>query len=341
MAAPRNSAHPEVFVCYASHDRERVMTVVRSLQSHEVSLWLDQHRISGGMSWAQQIVQAIRSCKVLLLMCSNAAMRSRAVAQEIQMAWKYQLSYLPLFLERTSFPEQVEFFLEGCQWIEVLDRPVERWLTDILGALQNAGVFCSKPVHQGSSEKSFIRPRCPSAGVEGLWAMAKFTDRIWPLVVERRSSTPQSIAYEVRACGSSQPEVRHKIRLGSSVFWAIEWEFPAHLLLLNHDSEGKMYCLCPSWFAPSTRLRPGVTLFPPEEANCEPFVLTGIPGRESVLAVITDEPLALRWMPPDPSVPARVLDQHDLLELEGILGSLGLDHWSALATDIEVVGLIA
>jgi TIR domain len=159
MAAPRNSAHPEVFVSYASHDRERVMTVVRSLQSHEVSLWLDQDRMSGGMSWAQQIVQAIRSCKVLLLMCSNAAMRSRAVAQEIQMAWKYQLSYLPLFLERTSFPEQVEFFLEGCQWIEVLDRPVERWLTDILGALQNAGVFCSKPVHQGSSEKSIIR--CP------------------------------------------------------------------------------------------------------------------------------------------------------------------------------------
>jgi TIR domain len=337
MSASQDSANPEVFVSYASHDRERVMTVASNLRSHEVSLWLDQHRIVGGASWAREIVQAIRSCKVLLLMCSDAAMRSRAVAQEIQLAWKYQLGYLPLLLERTSFPEQVEFFLEGCQWIEVLDRPIEQWLADVLGALQNAGVLCSTPVHQGSSEESRIRPRRPLAGLEGLWSLAKFTDRIWPLVVEGRSSAPQSVTYEVREYGAPQPGVRHKIRLGSSVFWAIEWETSAHLLLLNHGSEEKTYCLCPSWFAPGTRLRPGVNLFPLEEAHCEPFVLTGIPGRESVLAIITDEPLGLDWMTADRSIPARVLDRHDLLELGRVLSNLRPDHWAVLATDFDVV----
>lgn len=337
MLGSQNNAHPDVFFSYASHDRERVMTVASSLQSHEVSLWLDQHRIAGGASWAREIVQAIRSCKIFLLMCSDAAMHSRAVAQEIQLAWKYQLGYLPLLLERTSFPEQVEFFLEGCQWIEVLDRPTERWLADVLGALQNAGVFCSVPAHQGSSERSLIRPRRPSAGLEGLWSMAKFTDRIWPLVVEGRSSTPQRVTYEVHEYKVPQPGVRHAIRLGSRVFWAIDWDTPAYLLLLNQGSEGKTYCLCPSWFAPATRLRPGLTLFPPEEAHCEPFVLTGIPGRESVLAVITEEPLELDWMPPDCSVPARVLDGHDLLELGNILSNRRPDHWAVLATDFDVV----
>jgi hypothetical protein len=336
MSAAQDSANPQVFVSYASHDRDRVMTVASSLRSHEVSLWLDQHRIAGGANWAGEIVRAIRSCKVLLLMCSDAAMRSRAVAQEIQLAWKYQLGYLPLLLERTSFPEQVEFFLEGCQWIEVLDRPMERWLAEVLGALHNAGVLCSTPVLRGE-EATLIRPRRPSAGLEGLWSLAKFTDRIWPVVVEGRSSAPQHVTYEVREYGAPQPGVRHKIRLGSSVFWAIEWETPAHLLLLNQGSEGNTYCLCPSWFAPRTRLRPGFTLFPPEEAHCEPFVLTGIPGRESVLAIISDEPLGLEWMPPDTSVPARVLDRLDLLELGRILSRLPPDHWAVLATDFDVV----
>jgi len=313
------------------------MAMVRSLQLHEVSLWVDERRISGGASWAREIVQGIRWCKVLLLMCSNAAMRSRAVTQEIQLAWKYQLRYLPLLLERTSFPEQVEFFLEGCQWIEVLDRPMERWMADVLGALQNAGVLCSAPLDHGSSKQSRILPDRPSVGLDGLWSMAKFTDRIWPLVLERRSDMPQRITYEVREYGASQPGVRHKIRLGSYVFWAIEWESPGYLLLLNHGSEGETYCLCPSWFAPSTEIRPGITLFPAEEAHCEPFVLTGIPGRESVLAVITDEPLGLHWMPPEPSIPARVLDRHDLLELGDILRSLRPDHWAVLATDFDVI----
>src|SRR5215469_6516819 len=121
------------------------MAMVRSLQLHEVSLWVDERRISGGASWARELVQGIRWCKVLLLMCSNAAMRSRAVAQEIQLAWKYQLKYLPLLLERTSFPEQIEFFLAGHQWIEILDRPVGQWLPEVLVALRNAGVLCSTP----------------------------------------------------------------------------------------------------------------------------------------------------------------------------------------------------
>jgi hypothetical protein len=215
---------------------------------------------------------------------------------------------------------------------------MEQWMADVLGALQNAGVSCSIPLRGGSAEKSRIRPSLPSAGLDGLWSMAKFTDRIWPLVVEGRSSTPQRVTYEVRKYGAPQPGVRHKISLGSRVFWAIEWETPAYLLLLNHGSEGKTYCLCPSWFAPDTRLRSGVALFPSEEAHCEPFVLTGIPGRESMLAVITDEPLGLDWMPPDTTVPARVLDGLDLLKLGSILSNLRPDHWAVLATDFDVVG---
>jgi hypothetical protein len=337
MSSCEDTANPEVFVSYASHDRERVLALASILRSHAVSLWFDQQRITGGANWAREIVLAIRSCKALLLMCSDAAMRSRAVAQEIQLAWKYQLRYLPLLLERTCFPEQVEFFLEGSQWIEILDRPVERWLADVLSALNQAGVPCSIPNREEASTKSPVRLRRPSAGLGGLWSLAKFTDRIWPLVVESQSSGLQTVTYEVRELGAPQPGVRHQIRLGSRAFWAIQWDTCAHLLLLNHGAEGKTYCLCPSWFAPSTQLSAGLTLFPTEQAHCEPFVLTGIPGRESVLAILTEEPLGLDWMPASPQVPARVLNDEDLLELETILSRLQPNKWAALATDYDVV----
>src|SRR6516162_6330612 len=112
MTASSVTLTPDVFVSYASHDRERVTVIADLLRSLGVQLWLDHHRLTGGARWAQEIVRAIKACKVLLLMCSDAAMRSRAVSQEIQLAWKYKLNYLPLLLEQTSFPEQLEFFLE-------------------------------------------------------------------------------------------------------------------------------------------------------------------------------------------------------------------------------------
>lgn len=337
MLSVQHGAHPEVFVSYARHNRGRVTTLADNLRSHGVSLWLDEWQITGGAGWAQEIVRAIRACKAILLMCSDAAMRSRAVAQEIQLAWKYQLRYLPLILERTSFPEQVEFFLEGHQWIEILDRPAGEWLPEVLGALHNVGVLCSAPRAEARPNESLVHLGRPAAGLGGLWALAKFTDRIWPLVVEHRSASLHTITYQVRDLGAHRPGARHRILLGSRVFWAIEWETPAHLLLLNHGAEGKTYCLCPSWFVPSTRLHPGRTLLPTEDAGCEPFVLTGVPGRESVLAILTEEPLPLDWMPATPEVPARVLADRDLLELEAILSRLQPDQWTALATDFDVV----
>jgi hypothetical protein len=126
---------PEVFVSYASGDRGRVLPILDRLQTAGVRCWLDRREIEGGMRWADAIVRGIRNCKVLMLMCSDAALRSRAVRQEIQLAWRYERAYLPVLLERTQFPEQLQFFLEGCQWIELIDLPAEQWFGPLLRAL--------------------------------------------------------------------------------------------------------------------------------------------------------------------------------------------------------------
>src|SRR4051812_23943312 len=97
------------------------------LEGAGVRIWRDQDQILGGENYGPKIVNGIRTAKVLLLACSDASMRSKNVKQEIQLAWTYDIPYLPLLLERTAFPEQVEYWLSGSQWIEVLDRPTETW----------------------------------------------------------------------------------------------------------------------------------------------------------------------------------------------------------------------
>src|SRR4051812_21066354 len=92
-------ASAEVFISYASADRSRVLPVADQLRLAGVPAWFDRSRIEGGMRWAEEIVRGIQGAKALLLMCSDAAMRSRAVRQEVQLAWRYDLAYLPLLLE--------------------------------------------------------------------------------------------------------------------------------------------------------------------------------------------------------------------------------------------------
>jgi predicted ATPase len=133
-------AGPYVFLSYASADRDRAAGIADALQAAGVNVWLDRESIAGGSSWGSEIVEGIKGCAALLICCTETAMQSRNVKQEIQLAWRYERAYLPLLLEAVQFPEQVQYFLEGWQWVEVLDRPEQVWLLALVKALTRLGV---------------------------------------------------------------------------------------------------------------------------------------------------------------------------------------------------------
>jgi DNA-binding response OmpR family regulator len=123
------------FISYASADRDRVEPIVDRLTEAGINVWMDRNDIRAGSHWAAEIVQSIRGCSALLVACSAAAFESRNVRQEIQVGGKYNRPYVPLILERVPFPDEVEYQLEGWQWIDVLDRPAENWLPPLIEAL--------------------------------------------------------------------------------------------------------------------------------------------------------------------------------------------------------------
>ncbi len=322
----------EVFVSYSSRDRKRVLDVIKSLESAGVRVWADLRKIDGGMNYGPEIVRGIKECKVVMLMCSDSSMRSRNVKQEIQLAWKYERPYLPVLLERTKFPEQLQYWLEGWQWIEIVDAPKEKWWPQLERALANADVALREKTRAEPVAK--VEAHQPGQGLEGLLRVARFTDQLWPMPAERvRRDAPSG----ARGLGAPQEAVRHGHPLGSRLCLAIEADREAHLLLLDRGPEGIIYCLCPSHFAPSTRLPAGRSYLPQERSHYDSFVVSGKPGRENLLAILTDRPLELDWMPTDPGVPARVLDAKDIDLLLGRLRDLEGDAWTALSTYFEVL----
>src|SRR3712207_5054685 len=131
---------PNIFLSYSSSDRDRALALADALEAAGVPVWIDRTSIAGGTSWGQEIVEGIKGCAALVILCTERAMASRNVRQEIQLAWRYERPYLPLLLEPVAFPEQVQYFLEGCQWVEVGERPEQGWLPQGLRALERLGL---------------------------------------------------------------------------------------------------------------------------------------------------------------------------------------------------------
>lgn len=336
---------PEVFISYARSDYDKVRRIVDQLSALGIEFWLDRQAIEGGANYALAITSGIRLSRVVILMCSDAALRSRNVNQEIMLAWRYERPYLPLLLEPVSFPEQVEYFLEGCQWIEVLDLPAAEWLPRVQRALMAAGVADGGPrqppvaahAQEGAADGGLpVLPAQNRADLTGLRALASFNDRVWTVTADRLRQNRRARA-TFRGLGAPQEGFERWHKIGSRLGLVVQAERAGHLLLIDEGPEGFVYCLCPSWFAPDTRVGEGLNYLPQAGARYESFQVSGEAGREQLLAIITDEPLALDWMPPDPLPPARVLDARDVESLLTQLRRLDTSTWVAYATYFDVV----
>src|SRR5438876_11586152 len=137
---PDQLAGPYVFVSYTSAERERALALADALEGAGIRVWIDRREIVGGSSWNASIVDAITHCTAFALTCSARSLASPNVQQEVRLAWEERRPILPLRLEAVSIPRELRYPLAGRQWVDLLDRPEDAWLPDVLRALAGFGI---------------------------------------------------------------------------------------------------------------------------------------------------------------------------------------------------------
>ena len=83
------------------------------------------------------------------------------VKQEIQLAWKHDTPILPLLLVQMLFPDDVSYWLEGAQWIEVLGKPESEWFDTFRRALALTGYRMTPPARSVPSTAPAAFGRLP------------------------------------------------------------------------------------------------------------------------------------------------------------------------------------
>jgi len=136
----------DVFVSYSRDDETRVLDVAAKLRAAGVSLWIDQGGLDGASQWSEQIVNALESAKVLLLMVTEAAVRSDNVAKEVVLVSERKGHILPVYLEPTVIPPTLKYQLAGIQHISYFKgEDPDTSLNAILRSLERIGVTLAPP----------------------------------------------------------------------------------------------------------------------------------------------------------------------------------------------------
>ncbi|HAH98075.1 MAG TPA: hypothetical protein DCO70_01970 [Verrucomicrobiales bacterium] len=147
----------EVFISYASEDRTRILDLVDRLREARVSVWIDQMGIEGATMWSQEIVEAIDSCKVLILAISQRSTESENVVKELALASERRKKILPVCLDSSGIPKSMEYQLAGIQRVEYVEGKEEQGLLAMIRSLGKLGVVVSdKASEEAAKAPGFV-----------------------------------------------------------------------------------------------------------------------------------------------------------------------------------------
>ena len=105
MRAENNMTKPKVFISYSRQDIQIADKIVSALDSLGLSVWIDRREIKLGDSFVEKINQGLGSANYVLVLFSNAAIKSQWVTREWMSSLASQSTIIiPILLENGAIP---------------------------------------------------------------------------------------------------------------------------------------------------------------------------------------------------------------------------------------------
>jgi hypothetical protein len=117
-AAARSGA-PFVFVSYSRADGDFVGRLTRDLGEHGIACWADRDGLRAGTpDWEQEVREAIRAARAVLLVASRASRQSRFVKAELAVADLYGRPVYPVWAAGEQRIDCVPLGLVSTQFVD-------------------------------------------------------------------------------------------------------------------------------------------------------------------------------------------------------------------------------
>lgn len=113
------------FISHASKNFRLADEVRGGLEALSLACWIAPRNIPLGSSYGEEIAKAIGGCAAVLLVLTEEANVSKAVANELELAFRNQKVIIPLRLRPIEPANQLAFFISNSQWVDAFHTPLK------------------------------------------------------------------------------------------------------------------------------------------------------------------------------------------------------------------------
>src|SRR5215831_17136848 len=126
----------DIFVSYASPDRDVAFRIVSFLEEHDISCWVAPRDVPPGVEYGQAIIDGIGESRALVLILSDQSNESQFVRKEVERAVSKTKPVLPVRIREVLPSGSLEFFISSAQWVDAWRSPMEKHLSQLVTAVK-------------------------------------------------------------------------------------------------------------------------------------------------------------------------------------------------------------
>jgi hypothetical protein len=118
----------DVFISHSSGDKQAADATCAALEAAAIRCWIAPRDVRAGREYAEEIITAIDSCRVMVLIFSSSANASNQVRREIERAVSKGVTIVTMRIEDVLPSKSMEFYLDSLHWLDALTPPLAKHL---------------------------------------------------------------------------------------------------------------------------------------------------------------------------------------------------------------------
>jgi hypothetical protein len=123
----------DVFISYSSTDNAAAMAVCHGLESRGFTCWIAPRDVLPGTSFEDSIIEAIKNCRIFVLIYSGRSNRSHHVENEVRIAWNRGTPIIAFRLEDVPFNNVLNYYIGSTHWLDVQGQQMEASIVRLSG----------------------------------------------------------------------------------------------------------------------------------------------------------------------------------------------------------------
>ena len=89
----------DVFISYSTKDKATADDICAALEAQAIRCWIAPRNVTPGADRGEAVLDALSGCRVMVLVFSSDANKSRQVKREMQIAFEEDVTVIPFRVE--------------------------------------------------------------------------------------------------------------------------------------------------------------------------------------------------------------------------------------------------